>query len=368
VASGQLLTTFSGHQDNIQSVAFSPDGKSLVSSSWDNTANLWDVANGQLLNTLSWPILSYGAIVFSPDGKILASALADQTILLWDATNGQRLHTLSGHTGVVNTVAFSPDGQTLASGSDDNTIILWDVASGQSLQTLSGNPLTMSDGTMWFFGKVNNLAFSPDGQFLASGSSDYTLILWDVATWKAIHVLASIGGERTDSPNSIAFSPDGSLLASLMPVYFTYFPIQLMKVAGWEPPSNFQFDGHTLDITSLSFSPDGKTLASASRDQTIILWDVASGQPRRTLDLSYIRVRAPEEKILMAFSPDGKVLASGAVDGSIMLWDAASGQSLYTLTGGTYSLNNTSVAFSPDGKILASGSSDGPLQLWGVYP
>lgn len=363
-ASGQLLNTLSGHTNTIRSVAFSPDGNRLVTSSWDNTALLWNVASGNRLNSVIWQAMGSDAITFSPDSKTLASSLTDLTIALLDVSSGQTLQTLSGHTGRINSLAFSPDGGTLASGSDDGSIILWEVASGQVRQTLSGYPLIMDDGMAWFMGKVNNLAFSPDGKTLASGSSDYTLILWDVTSGKPLRLFASFGNQ-TGSPNSIAFSADGSLLATLMPSATGEPAIQLVNVAGWEP--NVQtLLGHAVYPSSLAFSPDGKTLASASNDRLVILWDVASKQPLRTLEFPFVSVGFADGRIVAAFSPDGRLLATGALDGSVYLWNTASGQHLGTLSGTTFSLNNTNVVFSPDGRFLASGSSSGPIRLWGV--
>jgi len=153
----------------IACAAFSPDGRTLVSGSNDNTIRLWDVTTGQALRILEGHTETVSSVAFSPDGKTLVSGSYDNTIRVWDVTNGQSLRTLVGHDDWVNSVAFSPDGKTLASGSSDATIRLWDVATGQPLDTLEGH-------TNW----VLSVAFSPDGKTLVSGSRDGTIRLWEI--------------------------------------------------------------------------------------------------------------------------------------------------------------------------------------------
>ncbi|MDH6100450.1 trypsin-like peptidase domain-containing protein [Anabaenopsis sp. FSS-46] len=191
--------------------------------------------------------------------------------------------------------------------------------------------------------------FSPDGRTLASGSWDRTVKLWDVATRREIATLTGHSFVVT----SVAFSPDGKTLASSGSVDRT---IKLWDVATGRKIATLT--GHSDSVSSVAFSPDGKTLASGSVDRTIKLWDVATRRSIATLTGHSEAVRS------VAFSPDGKTLASGSEDNTIKLWDVATGRSITTLTGHSNRVN--SVAFSPDGKTLASGSEDNTIKLWDV--
>ena len=245
---------------------------------------------------------------------------------------------LEGHTDSVLSVEFSPDGQTLASGSRDYTIRLWDVATGNLLRTLRGHA-----------NAVNSVAFSPDGKTLASASFDNTFRLWDAATGNLLRTIE--GHMNVDWVFSVSFSPDGETLAG-----GTDDDIRLWEVGTGNEIHTLE--GHWGTVLSVSFSPDGKTLASGGTDDTIRLWDVATGNELGT------HSRHTDNVNSVSFSPDGKTLASGSEDDDIKLWDVATGYHLRTLSGHTDSVH--SVSFSPNGKTLASGSRDNTIRLWDV--
>lgn len=250
LATGEVISTLTGHSQGIKSVAFSPDGTILATGSDDQTVKLWNVSNGQEIYTLSGHSQAVKSVAFSPDGQVLASGSWDKTIKLWNVQTGVAEKTLTGHRLQVSAVAFSPTGHILGSASCDRTVRLWDLTSGTS---------TPFYGHAW---AVLAIAFSPDGKTLATGSDDNTIILWDWKTGTRLHTLSG----HSWSVVALTFSPDGETLVSGS----WDQTIQLWQVSTGKKIATLT--GHLDSVSSVAMSSDGQMIASGSQDKTIKLW------------------------------------------------------------------------------------------------
>ncbi len=314
------IKTLTGHTDYVSSVKYSPDGKALVTGSFDRTVRLWDAVTGQPRVTITGFTHSVYSVAYSPDGRTLAANGNWGEIRLFDAITGQHKQTLEGittrtretlfgHTVGVSRVAYSPDGGTLATGDLKGEIRLWDGVTGEHKATLTGH----TGGV--FTNNISGLAFSTDSRTFASGGTDRIIHLWDVVTGQPLKTLTG----------------------------------------------HYDYDPEAGDGIEVAFSRDGRTLASTGAwDLMILLWDAFTGQPLKTLTGHNTGVYA------VAFSPDGGTLATGSFDSEIRLWDVGTGDLLNILIGHTAHIR--SVAFSPDGKTLASASDDHTVRLWDVSP
>ncbi|MBE7381922.1 MAG: pentapeptide repeat-containing protein [Leptolyngbya sp. SIO1E4] len=244
--------------------------------------------------------------------------------------------------GSIRTLAFSPDGQSLATGDTNCEIWIWQTDVG--LGEIGPHLHTFQGHQNW----ICSVAFSPNGQHLASGSADRTVKLWEARTGTCLQTFAG----HTNWVMSVAFSPDGQQIASSS-------ADRTVKL--WEISTGTclqTFSGHSHGVWSVAFSPDGNTLVSGSADRTVKVWDLQTGQCHQTFSDHAHGVWA------VAFSPQGDTLASGSADQTIKLWNLQSGQCQHTLTGHCNWV--WSVAFSPQGDTLASGSADQTVRLWDV--
>lgn len=294
-------------------------------------------------------------VAFSSDGTILASSEDRGWICLWrvretnnssglaaktsggPVVDGTKLLAFEGHTDWVFGVAFHPDGSYLASGSLDRTVKLWNVSTGKCVHLQREHAIG-----------VSTVAFSPDRRIFASGSADQTVKLWDVSTGQCLMTLHG----HSNSVRSIAFSPDGRTLASGS----LDGTVKLWDVQTGEC---FKTLEDTSAVLSVAFaSTESKILATGGEDRTVKLWDAIAGQCLLTL-------KGHQEPVWsVAISPDGLYLASGSGDRTVKLWDASTGQCLKTLQG--HKDRVWCVAFSPDGQILACGSEDRTVRFWDV--
>ena len=358
----------------VQGIAFSPDGSKLVVTAKDGVVRVWDIAAGVVLNTLvgqaEGQMQWINDAVFLDEGR-LASVSQDGTVRLWDTTSGRQTATWHGHTSGVSAIALSRDG-CLITGSLDQTLKAWNptasntvsttesmyglafAADGERVATIGWKGLAKTFDargnreTAGFVAHAQSgvrIDWSRDGGHFATTGNDHKVLLWDAATGvRKAELLGSGGGEP------VAFHPGSSLVAA-------EGASGIAKI--WRVPEGVEqaslADGEGLDISDLTWSPDGTLLAVATSDGRIRLWEWKA----RT-----IRARAtqPRGALMLAFDPSGRTLAVGSSDRSITLWKVASGERERSLSGHDETIHN--LAFSPDGKRLASVASDHTTRIW----
>ncbi|MFD7554633.1 helix-turn-helix domain-containing protein [Streptomyces sp. NPDC059835] len=348
----------------VRAVAFSPDGRTLAATSTDGPARLWDVAGRRTAAVFPASTSGARAVAFAPDGRTLAVAGPDGTIRLWATTydgaddaageavgdragdaagdaaaggaSGERraVASLEGHTGRVNALAYAPDGRTLVSAGADRTVRLWDPVEARPLAVLAGHT-----------DEVLGAAFAPDGRTVASGGVDRTVRLWDVAGRRTTATLTG----SSDDVNGVAYTPDGTTVVGAGGDGAT----RLWDVGSGRLTATLS--GHTDYVLGVAVDPAGAVLATAGFDQSVVLWDLRG---------AVLASRPFSEIWHAAYSPDGKLLATAEGDHAVRLWDVAGRKVLAAFEG--HGETVFSVAFSPDGRALASAGSDGTIRLWDV--
>ena len=291
--------TLTGHTDHVNSVEFSPNGDMLATKGKDATIRLWNPHTGRLLRTINTN--SGGVIAFNEDGSILASAGGtDKVVNLWNIDTGKLQKTLTGHLGNVYYVAYSPEGDVLASGDSEGNIRLWNPDTGQLLRT-------------WHADKLDGLTFSADGSILANGGRDDSNVkVWNPDTGEHLHTLEP----AVDDVFDVAFSPEGHMLASA-----GWGGIDLWDASTGELVRSFPRDTGRFYL-SVAFSPDGRTLACGKDFEGISLWDAERG-----ILLKNLRIDR-EDVYDVAFSPDGQTLASVGNDNLVRLWEISTPNTL----------------------------------------
>jgi WD40 repeat protein/serine/threonine protein kinase len=319
---------FYGHSRRVQTVAFSPNGKRLVSAGRDAMVNVWDVEE---VNTLKIDS-SVESLAFSPDGKALVAT--GGVYKQWDVDTRQEITTALDGLRAYG-AAIAPDGMVALGG--ESAITVWNPNTGRTIRLRGHRSF------------VHSLAFTHDGTTLASSSDDKAVILWDLRSGRIRHKI-----EDRDV-KSVVFSADGSTLATggvSVVDGEEVGQIDLWDVATGRLKQTLH--GHSAAVLSVAFSPNGSLLASGSRDHTIRLWELKTGEVRN------LRGHAAAVNSL-TFSSHGS-LASGSNDRTIKLWDPNTGETTATLKGHPTSVS--SVAFSPDGSLLVSGADDGRIRMW----
>ncbi len=388
VATGECLARFTGIDDPVRCLAFSPDGKLLACGmNWpDLTVQedkeyvvLWDLARKTRYKSAPFRGVTVLSVDFSTDGSSLALGCGDHTVRVWDLAEVEdsggrviRAHAPAEAWGV----AFAPDGPIMATCGDDHLARLWDIRTHKEIAVCTGAPSLLLAA-----------AFAADRPLLATAGYDGVVRIWDANTGKEEHGLLGHEGPV----RSVAFSPDRKLLASAG-------DDKTVKIWDWAQHTLlYSLDGHTDKVRQVVFSPDGRRLFSGGNDDMIFVWEPDSGLPLYSFPVNAevaALAHSPEQALIaigtekpeielrssdsweikarlaghaqgarcVAFSPDGKTLASGGFDCSVRLWHVATGQELLAFENLPAQING--VAFNSDGSTLAATCHDGSVRLW----
>jgi WD40 repeat protein len=393
IGSGKERASLGRHSEWVDAIAFAVDGKLLATGDRHGTVKVWDAAKGVEIRSLKGGIGAIQSLAISPDSKTLAmgGGITNVTrrppavkhekchVELWDIHTGTKLAPYKGHQACVEALAFSPNGKTFASAGGDTFVRLWDTATGKELAALKGLAASKP---------VCCLVFAPDGRRLAVGGGDIGVDkakVWDVTTRKELLAIA-----LHDWPiAAVAFQDGRTCLTASSDKVVKVWDVDTQQERGSLPgysnglvstvcsPNGYPLawgatDGtiylkpafdqaclrlkrHVAAVRGLMFSLDGRMLASTSEDQTVQVWDVATGRRKHTL------AGHTGAGLCVAFSRDGKRLASGAEDGSLRLWDVSAEKELRVLKGHIGPVR--CVTFTPDGKVI-SGGDDRTVRCW----
>ena len=404
VTTGEKKTTLRLQTQNPAFIVYSSDGNTIATArNQDNTVYLWDAATGESKGTLERAGRgSIKSFVYSPDGNTIATAggWEDNVVQLWDAETGVHKTTLTGHTKQVNSVAYSPDGNTIVSGGMDGTVRLWNVTTGKQKATLK-HITGIAALLPWFYVPVNAVAYSPDGNTIATVGWDRKLQLWDTQTTKLKTTL--IG--HTGPIDAVVYSPDGKMIATAggwndntvrlwdavtgetKAVLTGYTPIDTIAYSpdGNTIATNRAYHSNSLQLwdaktmrlkttytertqgilSFIVYAPDGNTIATMNlSDNTVRLWDTATGKHKATF--KHANTNSGYDIASVAYSPDGNTIAAVGGHhkdhkGTVYLWHVQTKKRKIIYEGPDYI---SAVAYSPDGRTIATGSWNGKIQVW----
>jgi WD40 repeat protein len=388
-AEPKLVATLKGHKEDINGLAFYPDGKTLVTAGRDGTVRLWDVTTGKEGKTLRKQDRGFTALVLSEDGTVLAVSDGSKEIRLWPKKDGDSV-ILNAEFAVVAGLAVSPDGATLAAGTSRGELFVWDVATqklinrinpgGSRIENVRFSPegkmvFAEETGTIHLYGargrgkeldkltvgtSVRALAVAPDGKGIAVSRIHAGVGLCYLKAER----FRELSDPQADPVYALAFSPNGKLLAGA-----TYYRTKEREPEGrvivWDVAARKEYcvlTGLPTDSRALAFSPNGKLLAAGSGEGPVKVWqlppEVIGGGP-----LGFIaRLGAPTGLRCTALRPDGKELAAGGDDGSVFVWQVGKEAPRLTLKGHTRAV--LAIAYAPDGKSLLTAGLDGTPRLW----
>lgn len=364
-----------GHEAAVHDVAWSPDGRRIITASQDKTARVWDGESGQLLHVLSGHQADVTHAAWSPDGGHIATTSADKTARIWSAETGRLRAELKRHAGEILYADWSPDGQRIATASEDGTTIVWDAQSGQLLRVLRGHRAA-----------VQHVSWSHDGGRLVTASRDSTARVWDAISGQPLRTLQHGGyaaltaqwsrnGQRIvtvgdDWRARVWESNSGRLLTELSEGFVTH--------AAWSPDNEHivtssmdktarvwyaqtghrlvSLEGHAGRVLHAAYRGDGRRIVTSSTDQTARIWDAGSGRPLAQLAGHSARV------VRAAFHPDGRRVVTISDDRNPRLWEAEDGRSQVRLAESDLAILHA--AWSPDGQQIVTASGDASARIW----
>lgn len=374
---GMIVRTLEGHLGPVNSVHFRPNGSHLASGSEDETFKVWDFATGSCLLTIK----TGAAVVFirySPDSSLIAATMRNKSIKLYDTKNGKLVLALPGNSHIFSSVEFNPTGDLIASASDDRTIKLWKVKDGELVKTFPGHT-----------DNVNSVTFSPDGLKIASGAADRKIKVWDIESGQVLqeiycvltvfYVTFSLDGNQIASAIGSENSSQVGLYDVNTDKFITYKHLDSINCVVFSPDGG-QFvtastdetmtvystehyvkedikNRHSQAVRTVVFNPDGTRIFSGSVDCNTILWDT---QTYRALKM--MKHSAAVNQVVI--STDGEKLVSCADEGDVILWNAEKGQVIRKFNG--FKGWVMCIALSPDGSTIVTGSRENDLRVWGV--
>ena len=340
---GEKTTSFTSHKDWVLSAGWSPDGSSIVTTGKDGSVFIWDSTTGKIKFEISMQSTPVQTVGWSPDGALIATAGDDGLVRLWDSKTGDELNVFTGHEGIVWSVSWSPDGIQLASAGDDGTILIWDIAKGEEVSDIR------SSSAFW------HVAWSPDGTQIASTGTDGKARVWDAVSGIENFTLAGLTIDRF----KISWSPNGKWLATSGGADST---------AGiWAVSfDELVLSGNTDILDGAWWSADGNQIVTVDLGTSAATWDAKTGK-------SVYKLTGHTDWIQEAkWSPDGKRIATASWDNHVKVWDAKTGKELLTYTGHDADPQSSfvgrsgvlSLVWSPDGTKIASEGLSGWVRVW----
>ena len=275
---GTIITSFRGHLDFVGAIAWSPNSKQIASGSYDSTVRVWSAESGQTTVTFLGHTDGVNSVAWSPDGRSIASSSEDQTVRVWDAQTGRQTLLYTGHSDPVDLVAWSPDGTRIAS-ADRCTVQIWNATTGASYLTYRGHIQERAHEYMMF-----GLAWSPSGFYLASGSEDKTIQVWDAATGK-------LRARYQGANSGLVWTRDGTGILFIDLTSAHLWDIETGKI-------RVTYHAHQL-LADLALSPDSKYVAFSSQSHAVQIWELVAGTMKATYPIH------TESVYRLAWSPDG---------------------------------------------------------------